>query len=316
MGLINYDCYDKNLRFYAGEAGRKFGINIDGEPWLIKFPKSTKGLKTPNVSYTTSPLSEYLGSHIYSLLDIPVHETHLGIREEKIVVACKDFIDGPQRLTEFRQIKNAFVSPDGETNDGTGSSSDLEEVLEVIRDDSLVKTIEGVNARFWDMFVVDALIGNPDRNNTNWGFISEAEDIGGGYSLLNGFALAPIYDNGNAFFNKREDALFEKRLGEAELTQDAFGTNLSFYTQDIDGEVKHIKPFDYLLGTKNPEAHAAVQRIMHKLDMSAINQLIDDIPSEYEGLVVISDAQRVFYKALLKMRVNDSRKGLVAILES
>lgn len=46
------------------------------------------------------------------------------------------------------------------------------------------------------MFVVDALIGNPDRNNGNWGLIYKDHDILG---------LAPIYDNGNCLFDKWSD---------------------------------------------------------------------------------------------------------------
>jgi len=38
-----------------------------------------------------TPLSEFLGSHIYAILGYPVHETLLGYRKGKIVVACKDF---------------------------------------------------------------------------------------------------------------------------------------------------------------------------------------------------------------------------------
>jgi len=48
-------------------------------------------LFNPQISYTTSPLSEYLGSKIYEALGIPVHETVLGIRKNKVVVACRDF---------------------------------------------------------------------------------------------------------------------------------------------------------------------------------------------------------------------------------
>ena len=34
------------------------------------------------ISYTTSPISEYIGSKIYESLDIEVHETKLGIADE------------------------------------------------------------------------------------------------------------------------------------------------------------------------------------------------------------------------------------------
>ena len=33
---------------------------------------------------------------------------------------------------------------------------------------------EVITERFWDMFIVDALIGNWDRHNGNWGFLYDA----------------------------------------------------------------------------------------------------------------------------------------------
>ena len=96
---------------YGGHAGNKLGVVIDGENWFLKFPKSTKDLlRKVDISYNTSPLSEYIGSHIYKSLGIPVHETMLGIKDEKLVVACKDFrknqID--YRLDYYNFIKNYY----------------------------------------------------------------------------------------------------------------------------------------------------------------------------------------------------------------
>lgn len=77
---------------YGGHAGNKLGVVIDGANWFLKFPKSTRTLrKKVDMSYSISPLSEYIGSHIYKSVDIPVHKTMLGIRDNKLVVACKDF---------------------------------------------------------------------------------------------------------------------------------------------------------------------------------------------------------------------------------
>ena len=83
------DCAPSGL-FYGGRAGQKEGILIDGEPWIAKYPRTTRDLMGKHLpSYTSSPVSEYLGSHIYELLGIPVHETMLGYRAGKIVCACR-----------------------------------------------------------------------------------------------------------------------------------------------------------------------------------------------------------------------------------
>ena len=96
-------------RLYGGRAGRKEGILIDGEPWLAKYPRSTRDLRGRGLpSYTSSPLSEYLGSHIYALLGIPTHETRLGYRDGKIVCACRDFTSPGVVLYEFSKVKTTM----------------------------------------------------------------------------------------------------------------------------------------------------------------------------------------------------------------
>src|SRR5574344_1902869 len=96
---------------YGGLAGDKDGVIIDGEPWIIKYPKETVGLSKEDklFRYSLSPLSEYLGSQIYSILGYPVHETRLGFRKGFLVVACKDFCDESTRLFEMRTLKNIHI---------------------------------------------------------------------------------------------------------------------------------------------------------------------------------------------------------------
>lgn len=91
MTLNDYSKAQINNQLYGGAAGQKLGININGENLFLKFFKSTRSMKNVNISYTTSPLSEYIGSHIYEDIGIDVHATELGIYDNKLVVACRDF---------------------------------------------------------------------------------------------------------------------------------------------------------------------------------------------------------------------------------
>ena len=65
MEIVNFDNCKENTRRYGGMAGLKAGIIYNNENWILKFPKSTKNFNTQEVSYTTAPLSEYIGSKIY-----------------------------------------------------------------------------------------------------------------------------------------------------------------------------------------------------------------------------------------------------------
>ena len=60
----NNELSDRN-GFYGGNAGVKEGIVYSGENWIIKYPKNISGLRNVDMSYSTSPLSEYIGIQIY-----------------------------------------------------------------------------------------------------------------------------------------------------------------------------------------------------------------------------------------------------------
>jgi hypothetical protein len=61
---------------------------------------------------------------------------------------------------------------------------------------------------FWDMFIVDVLIGNTDRHNGNWGFLEN--------KISRNVSIAPIYDCGSCLNPMLEDnqidALDEKEI--------------------------------------------------------------------------------------------------------
>ena len=111
LDLSNSEYSNRNGS-YGGAAGDKDGIVINGEPWIAKYPKSNERMAKNNKLSKTSqtPLSEFIGSHIYEILGYPVHKTILGIRKNFLVVVCKDFCDERTRLLEMRTLKNIHIS--------------------------------------------------------------------------------------------------------------------------------------------------------------------------------------------------------------
>lgn len=111
---------------YGGTAGRKMGITYNGKDYLLKFPGNLKEqkMKNINLSYSNSPVCEYIGSKIYELVGLPVHNTILGTRNGKIVVACEDFLNDGDRLYEFDKIKVTFephfLDSNGNETNGVG----------------------------------------------------------------------------------------------------------------------------------------------------------------------------------------------------
>ena len=154
----------RSLDYPGGRACRRAAeggsppcnTEISTEP---KFPKSTADLVKPAVSYTTSPLSEYVGSHVYDLLGIPAHKTVLGVRAGKVVVGCRDLCAPGEQLVEFKKIKNSLVdedpvdeasssSPSLGSPVSSGRGTDLAEVLYTVRASEDLQAVPGVKERF------------------------------------------------------------------------------------------------------------------------------------------------------------------------
>jgi len=288
MEMIDISGIPQNYKAYGGASCRKVGITFNGKDYLMKLPGSLKARQLKNValSYSNGPVCEYIGSHIFEILDIPVHHTFLAMRDNKTVVLCEDFLQNGQVLFEFSKIKvtfePAFINADGEETDGLGSS--LPEALLVLGQHPFFRQIPGATERFWEMFVVDALIGNPDRNNGNWGIIS-----------TNGtFELAPVYDNGNCLNDKWDDLKMQSFLqNERFLYNEAYKGKICYFT---DEHGKKINPFQLIASGKYIMCSNALHRIVTRLQFCKIEALLENIP-------VLTSTQREYYVTILKLRL-------------
>lgn len=288
--IVDFDAYNQEPTLsYGGNAGRKFGVIYHDEAWMLKYPESTKYFHGKHLpAYTSSPISEYIGSHVYKSLGIPVHDTVLGCRDGKIIVACRDFTEN-NRLMPFSDIKNS-VSEEclSGVNGSSTKGENLSDVLRVMQEAKQFSHLRSsVAKRFWDMFVVDAFILNNDRHNGNWGLLVKRFS----------FELAPVFDNGNALFNKRNPSAAERRLQDpCAVAQDALSTGVSFFT---DENGVHIHPCEFISSMQNEDCNAAVLRFIDKVDMAAIHKIIDDIPESAFGLTVITPVQKQYCKDVM-----------------
>ena len=300
MFLKDFNGYDENLKLYGGNAGRKLGVNIDDQAWLLKFPKTTKYLHTAaSISYTTSPLSEYIGSHVYSILGYDVHETMLGIKAEKLVVACKDFTDEKHVLREFREIKNYYSKQLEDMLELSISSSDddahftsLDALLIHLKYNPILQGVAGCSERFRDCAMIDGVINNNDRNNGNWGLLQNTED--------NSYKLAPIFDNGGSFNNKLGREEFKNRLSsEDAMLGSALNTVTSYALNN------KMLTYKALLELDNDELKEAILRVSVLLSerFSEISDFINAIPESENGVEIISDYQKEFYIKSMALRI-------------
>jgi len=292
--------YSNRNGSYGGAAGDKDGIIINGEPWIAKYPKSNEGMsKNDKLSRTTqTPLSEYIGSHIYGILGYPVHETLLGIRKGFVVVACKDFCDEKTRLLEMRTLKNIHISEMNskfqldlhETNDD--HLVNLNELFVHFELNPEISKIKGVAERFWNQIVIDGLIGNNDRNNGNWGILSCGDKR----------ELAPVFDNGASFYPKKSTLAIQQILTLSEEDQARNNSNVQ-EPFTLDGE--HHLNYKTILELNEERIPASQVKLLKnaiikntKLVETHLEDIVDfikSIPNECNGYEIISEPRREYY---------------------
>lgn len=270
-------------RAYNGANGSKIAVSYENAIYMIKFPPSAKQKKTA-LSYSNGCISEHLASSIFNIIGIPAQETMLGTYtvngKQKLVCACKDFAVDGKRLFDFCSIKNTIV--DSESN---GMGTELFDIVDAMDKQAYV-TPSALHVFFWDMFVVDAFLGNFDRHNGNWGFL---------YDETTGTTgIAPIFDCGSCLLPQADESTVKKILSdEKELHARVF----QFPTSAIQFNGRKINYFDFLTGASDPECNAAVLRVVPTIDMGKITSFIRDT----EG---ISNLLKDFYCKYLEARYN------------
>lgn len=301
LEIINFNDFQQNQRMYGGTAGRKMGITYNGKDYLLKFPGNLKEqkMKNINLSYSNSPVCEYIGSKIYELVRLPVHNTILGTRNGKTVVACEDFLQDGDRLYEFDKIKVTFEPHflDSNGNETNGVGVDLYEIMMTIQEHPFLQDVPGVKEYFWNMFIMDALIGNTDRNNSNWGIILRKDGSKD---------IAPVYDNGNCLNSKWDDEKMRIVMNDADkMEAEAYKARRCIF--ELHG--KRINPYHIIESRECPECLEAVYRLTPQIgnNMDKIQTMIKEIPilSEIQKRFFISIIECRYEKVLLECIKND-----------
>lgn len=275
------DCRIIPGRAYNGANGSKIAVSYDGEIYMLKFPPSGEG-KPTELSYTNSCISEHIASSIFNMLGIPAQETVLGTYtvkgKTKTVCACKDFSTGGKRLFDFCSIKNTILD-----SDSNGSGTELNDIMDTIDRQQYVSPT-ALRAHFWDMFIADALLGNFDRHNGNWGFLYD--DNSGETEI------APVFDCGSCLLPQADEKVMRKVLSEeSELHARVY----QFPTSAIRLRGRKINYYDFLNSGENEDCNDALLRIVPRIDMAKIAQFIDRV----EGIM---ELQKLFYQRYLSSR--------------
>lgn len=273
--MINFTNCKEELNNYKGSEKKKTLI-YDGKKYLVKFPDPIRE-KNKNISYINNAFSEYIGSNIFKMVGFPTQNTIIGVykynEKEKIVCACEDFTNSNKVLYEF---ENLALS----TNPDKKIETELTDILNVLDENNIIN-IPKIKEKFWDMFVIDSLIGNTDRHNGNWGFLVDTK--------TDKIEFAPIYDCGSCLNPMIDD-------DEIKKLQDNDIKNLAINCYScLKENGKKINYMTYIKECKNEECNKAILRVFKNIKIDEINKFIDEISC-------MSNERKEFYKKIINIR--------------
>jgi len=267
----DFSNYPLSNRHYGGSE-KKIGILIDDFPYMLKFQKNTPfGLRFNHIS-------EYLGSHIFELLGFDVHRTFLGVYQGQNVVACKDFVINGYQFVPFNDVGESTIEEDKERYQYT-----YEDIVELLENNKKLTNVEETIASFFEIFIVDALLGNFDRHGANWGFLKKN----------NKYKLAPVFDNGSCLFPQTID---ENEMAfiihnEEEINKRVY----KFPTSQIKLRGNKSSYFEVISSLEFEECNRALLKIYPRINLSEIFDLINNIES-------LSELHKKFYRSMIEQR--------------
>lgn len=268
---MDFTKYASSGKYYTG-AERKKGILIGGEAYIVKYAKDSPEGKT------FSHVSEYLGSHLFAHAGLETQQTMLGTCDGCDVVVMKDFISAQETFVPFNDVGDSSLEQDRERY-----TYDYEDIIKMLQENTKLTNVEQTCERFWDMYVVDAWIGNFDRHGANWGFLKKD----------NRYRIAPIYDNGSSLFPKlnTDEKLQHIMASEEEMNKRIY----QFPTSQILLDKRKSSYYEVINSLRFEECNAAVCRLYHRIDMEWVRDFINQT-------LGLSDIRKKFYITMLEMR--------------
>ncbi len=187
------------------------------ERWLWK--ESTWNVGADGLAYLKGDdWSERVAREVGIALGVPTAEVELAARGDRVGVVSRSFLVGEEILIHGNDLLEEISLANGEALDRSAYTIDvvaaaLEGVMPPIDLQDCPTAVEW----FAGYLILDALVGNTDRHQWNWGVIECSE----------GRRLAPSFDHASCLGFLLRDGEREERLG----TRDGNRTPLAFATK-------------------------------------------------------------------------------------
>ena len=286
--LIDFTSCPIDMGAQYGGSDQKRGIIYKGDRYMLKFPDRIPDAKhnSLNSTYSNSIYSEKICCDILHALGFDVQTAILGFvqfsRECKPVVACKNFVPSGSVLLSFKTIANSLLPKK------LGKVPKLSEIYAVLSNPSPYFSREAGEVAlhaYWDLFILDAFLGNFDRHCISWGYI---------YSPDRSFLVpSTIYGCSSCLYPQISDDAIPAIL----QSTDEIILHVDKYPNAalLDSNDTRVNYKQFISSFTNKDCTEALLRIFPRIDMKIVKAVIDDSSS-------ISDVRKRFYSTMLQAR--------------
>ena len=282
--LPSFDEWKPDILANYGGTGRKIGlIGPDGARYMVKYSKKQAPRHDLATNYVNNVVSEYVTSHILGILGYPVHKTAIGTLGGEAVVACRNFVPPGGALVEFEKfMRKHYYSY------AIGRVPCVNQIYDIFENDPVLSAQSDiVKSCYWERFVGDALVGNFDRYNSNFGYLIGADDS---------VCASPIYDNGKTLYPNLSEQDMQDLLASP---KDIMRHIKLFPKAALEMQGKKVSYCDMMSSGIYSELTSAVLSITPRIQesMPAVREFIDNCN-------FLSDVRKDFYNVMLAERMN------------
>lgn len=279
----------KDFSFWMEYEGASEGSGRSEKVWLINSDTNQTGLfKYKKDATTTDHVSECIAYELATLIGIPCAKFELGTylsREGSMSYNIVDYsenvlIEGIYCI----YLKHANFDAEKLEDAETGERYSLEMIKEVLEP-------RGLFDDFFPVLLLDFLIGNTDRHQSNWALIMENKEL----------KMCPLYDNSSSLCAYVKESKIEQYLGKDLLLWkslvDTKSKSLIRIANKDKGQPTHLEVLKFLQKNYYRQTIGTVK----KIDSYVTEQSVCAIVDKYEE--VLSTKRKNLIKKFLLSKV-------------
>lgn len=167
-----------------------------------------------------------------------------------------------------------FIDKENKHTDAVGflKSNDSQLRCEYYKISNIKNSLDFYNQNLFKEFIkimiFDALVGEQDRHEENWGITNEKNII----------TMSPIYDNGCSLLDKFQDELYAEKYYNNDAFESFINKSKTYiYKEDKNQRYKHFELIKYLL---NNYSELVIPEItnLNKLSNSIVKSIVNRVP--------------------------------------